>query len=109
MGPIFIILGPMEGIHIPADGLPRDYELLRGNGASDASRRHRRSLLGIILVILHNNIIFEGLCGYIMRCCDTPMTKYQRTAVNWNSNPEIIYLCDECERVILGDEGELDD
>ena len=58
MGPIFIILGAMGRIHILADGLPRDYELLRGNGASDASRRHRPSLLGIILVILKNNIIF---------------------------------------------------
>ena len=66
MGPIFIILGPMGGIHIPADGLPRDYELLRGNGASDASRRHRHSLLGIIFVILYNNIIFGCLCGCIM-------------------------------------------
>ena len=66
MGPIFIILGPMGGIHIPADGLPRDYELLRGNGVSDASRRHRHSLLGIIFVILNNNIIFCNLFGCIM-------------------------------------------
>jgi hypothetical protein len=61
MGPIFIILSLVEGIHIPADGLLRDYELLRGNGVSDASRRHRRPLLGIILVILNNNIIFCDL------------------------------------------------
>ena len=56
----------MAGIHIPADGLPRDYELLRGNGVSDASRRHRHSLLGIILVILHINIIFCVLFGCYM-------------------------------------------
>ena len=66
MGPIFIILGPMGGIHILADGLPRDYELLRGNGVSDASRRHRHYLLGIIFVILYNNIIFCDLFGLIM-------------------------------------------
>lgn len=56
----------MGGIHILADGLPRDYELLRGNGDSDASRRHRPSLLAIILVILHNNVIFCSLLGLIM-------------------------------------------
>ena len=56
-GPIFIFLGAMGGIHIPADGLLRDYELLRADGGGDASRRVRHPLLGIILVILHNNII----------------------------------------------------
>jgi len=70
MGPIFIILGAMEGIHIPADGLPRDYELLRGKAAGDASRRHRPSLLGLILVILHNNIIFYAISGMIMELLD---------------------------------------
>ena len=63
MGPIFIILGAMEGIHIPADRLPRDYELLRGNGVRAASRRDRHSLLGIILVILQYNIIFCDFFG----------------------------------------------
>jgi hypothetical protein len=56
----------MGGIHIPADGLPRDYELLRADGGGDASRRHCRPLLGIILVLLYNNIIFLGLFGYNM-------------------------------------------
>lgn len=56
----------MGGIHIPADRLPRGYELLRGNGDSDASRRHRPSLLAIILVILHNNVICCSLLGLIM-------------------------------------------
>ncbi len=78
-GPIFIVLGPMGGIHIPADGLPRDYELLRGNGASDASRRHRPSLLGLILVILHNNIIF---CDLLVQLCH---------------NIEVITTNDECK------------
>ena len=56
MGPIFIILGAMEEIHISADGLPRDYELLRGKAAGDgetgmlsagraASPQGRRGLL----------------------------------------------------------------
>jgi len=55
-GPIFIFLGAMGGIHIPADRLPRDYELLLADRGDDASRRHRRPLLGLILVILQNNI-----------------------------------------------------
>jgi len=65
-GPIFIILGPMEGIHIPADGLPREYELLRGKAVGSASRRHRLPFLGLILVILDNNIIFLTLFALIM-------------------------------------------
>ena len=56
----------MGGIHILADGLPRDYELLRADGRSDASRRHRGPLLGLILVILHNNIISKVIPGMIM-------------------------------------------
>ena len=63
MGPIFIFLGLIERPVGLADRLPRDYELLRANGGDDASRRHRRPLLGIILVILHNNIIFCDLLG----------------------------------------------
>ena len=65
MGLIFIILSLVGGIHIPADGLPRDYELLRADGGGDASRRVRRPLLGIILVILNNNIIFGVVCGWL--------------------------------------------
>jgi hypothetical protein len=64
-GPIFIFLGAMGGIHILADGLPRDYELLRADGGSDASRRHCRPLLGLILLILHNNIIFCDLFAWL--------------------------------------------
>ena len=58
-GPIFIFLTPSRRIVILADRLPRRYELLRADGGGDASRRDRRPLLGLILVILHINII----CG----------------------------------------------
>ena len=60
-GPIFIFLGLLDRLVGLADRLPRDYELLRGNSAADASRRHRCILFEIILVILHNNIIFCDL------------------------------------------------
>ena len=81
MGPIFIILGAMGRIHILADRLPRDYELLRGNGVSVASRRHRHSLLGIIFVILNNNIIFCDLLGMVMELLDDIIDAQSKLAV----------------------------
>ena len=91
----------MGGIHIPADGLPRDYELLRGNGVSDASRRHRHSLLGIIFVILNNNIIFGGLCDYNMeRSCDYCLKSNLESAVDiiYTNDTTVLTLrfCVEC-------------
>ena len=106
MGPIFIFLVAMGGIHILADRLLRDYELLRGNGVSAASRRHRHSLLGIILVILHNNIIFCDLFRYIMRCCNVDMYKFERMAIANYGTPEFIWYCDECGRTIRDDEAD---
>ena len=93
----------MGGIHIPADRLPRDYKLLRGNGVSDASRRHRHSLLALIFVILYNNIIFSDLFELIMRCCNVDMYKFERMAIADEGTPEFIWYCDECFRTIIDD------
>lgn len=103
MGPIFIILGLVDGPVGLADRLPRDYELLLANGGSDASRRHRRPLLGLILVILNNNIIFDGSSAYNMdKSCDYCLTDNQECYVDVVFQNKItmqcVSLCLNCAR-----------
>ena len=57
-GPIFISPHPMGGIVIPADRLPRRYELVCADAASGFAAGLVYCIFGLILVILDINIIY---------------------------------------------------